>query len=147
MRQWMQKHPRWTVALALLVEWSALTTVYRLFGEPMLDATVQAAIWTAISAVGWLFTWRQTRSTATRLEDNGQILSYIRYPDSRPGSLSSPWNMGIATPHPGRIDFQPAVYDTLEPSGRPTSLQVMDVSTERRPISGKEKKYISGFRI
>lgn len=45
------------------------------------------------------------------------------------------------------IDFQPAVYETLEPSGRPTCLQVIDVSTERRLISGKEKKYISGFGI
>lgn len=53
--------------------------------------------------------------------------------------------MGIATPRVGRIDFQLAVYDTLEPSGRPTTLHVVDLSTERRKISGKEKKYISGF--
>lgn len=124
-----------------------LATVYRIVGEPLSDAVLQAALWTAISAVVWMLTWKKMRSTATRLKDGGQILSYLRYPDSRAGSLSSAWNMGIATPRIGRIDFQPAVYDTLEPSGRPTTLQVVDISTERRRISGKEKKYISGFGI
>lgn len=30
--------------------------------------------------------------------------------------------MGVGTPSPGRIDFQPAVYDELIPSGRSRAL-------------------------
>lgn len=89
MRQWVQKHSRWAVALVLLVEWVVLATGYRISGEPLLDAALQAGLWTALSAVGWMFIWRQMCSTANRLEDNGQILSYIRYPDSHADSLGS----------------------------------------------------------
>lgn len=53
--------------------------------------------------------------------------------------------MGIATPRSGWIDFQPAVYDTLETSGRPTKIEVLEARPERRPISGGEWKYISGL--
>lgn len=54
---------------------------------------------------------------------------------------------GHRRPGPGRIDFQHAVYDTLEPSGRPTRFQVLEVFPGRRPISREDRKYIGGIGI
>ncbi len=47
---------------------------------------------------------------------------FLRYPDARPGSLSTIWQMGIADPAPGRIDFQPAIYEDLVHIGRMKAL-------------------------
>ena len=47
---------------------------------------------------------------------------FLRYPNALPGSLSGVWQMGVATPAPGRIDCQPAVYEDLVPSGRSRAL-------------------------
>jgi hypothetical protein len=42
------------------------------------------------------------------------------------------------------IKFQPVVYDTLEPSGRPTTFSTLvAASTEPRKIDRKERKYIT----
>ncbi|MFF1253513.1 hypothetical protein ACFVYC_13565 [Pseudarthrobacter sp. NPDC058329] len=49
-------------------------------------------------------------------------MMFLRYPNSPPGSLSGIWQMGVANPGPGGIDFQPAVYEELIPSGRSKSL-------------------------
>jgi hypothetical protein len=117
------------------------------FGHSLLDAVIESAIWTVASGILLRFDLRRTRRTEARLEENGQIRAYMRYPDSRPGSLSGIWNMGIATPSTGWIDFQPAVYDTLEPSGRPMKIKVLKVLPERRPISSRERKYIGGLGI
>ncbi|GLB68755.1 hypothetical protein AHIS1636_31970 [Arthrobacter mangrovi] len=145
MKQWVRLHPRWATALALLVEWLILAVVFLLFGRPLLDASIESGMWTAASGIVWAFESRRSRRTAARLDEHGQVLAYVRYPDSRPGSLSGIWNMGIATPQVGWIDFQPAVYDTLEPSGRPMKIQVLEVRPERRAISGRERKYVSGL--
>lgn len=71
---------------------------------------------------------KRFRRTAARLEEHGQSLMFLRYPNSLPGSLSGIWQMGVATPAPGRIDFQPAVYDELIPSGRSRALTGLNVS-------------------
>jgi hypothetical protein len=92
-------------------------------------------------------THSQSSPRRTRLEESGQIKVYIRYPDSRSGSLSRLWNQGIATPSAGSIHFQPAVYDTLEPSGRATTINVQDLLPERRKVSGKDRRYIQAHGI
>ncbi|MCB5275976.1 hypothetical protein BJG92_03531 [Arthrobacter sp. SO5] len=79
------------------------------------------------------------------------MLVYIRYPDSRPGSLSGIWNMGVATFNGTAVmKFQPAVYDTLEPSGRPTIFTALAAaSTEPGKIDRKGHRYIThqGFQF
>jgi hypothetical protein len=147
MRQWIQRNLRLAIVLALLVEWVALAAGNLAFGDPLLDATIEASIWTVFSGIALTYGLRRNRRVKARLEEKGQIRAYLRYPDSLPGSLSGIWNMGIATPGRGRIDFQPAVYDTLEPSGRPTRIQVLEVLPGRRPISREDRKYIGGIGI
>lgn len=101
-------------------------------------------------AVLWYIQARSERKTAAKLENQGGILVYIRYPESLPGSLSGIWNMGVVTfPPAAAIKFQPAVYDTLEPSGRPTTFSTLAAaSTEPRKIDRKERKYLThqGFQ-
>lgn len=145
MRQWVYRNPRITVALALLVEWVVVATGTLAFGRPLLDAFIEATFWTVLSGIALVFELRRTRRVKARLEEKGQIRAFLRYPDALPGSLSGIWNMGIATPGAETIHFQPAVYDTLEPSGRPTQIKVLKVLPGRRPISGKERKYIGGI--
>jgi hypothetical protein len=148
MRQWVQRNPRLAIALALLVEWVVLAAGYRLiFGNPLLDAVIEASLWTFFAGIALVCGLRRNRRVKAHLEEKGQIRAYLRYPDSLPGSLSGIWNMGIATRGQGRIDFQPAVYDTLEPSGRPTRIQVLEVLPGRRPISREDRKYMGGIGI
>ncbi|EMY35726.1 hypothetical protein D477_002723 [Arthrobacter crystallopoietes BAB-32] len=145
MRDWVRQHPKLAIALFVLAEGLLLTAVYVAFGGPLLDAVFQAAVNAVMSGVILFFIVAGMRKTAARLEANGQILAYVRYPDARPGSLSSIWNMGIATPHAEWIESQPAVYESLVPSGRPTKICVLEVFPERRLIRGSERNYIAGL--
>jgi hypothetical protein len=145
MRQWVHRNPRPAIALALLAAWVVIATGTLAFGRPLLDAFIEATFWTVLSGIALVFELRRTRRVKARLEEKGQIRAFLRYPDALPGSLSGIWNMGIATPGAERIDFQPAVYDTLEPSGRPTQIKVLEVLPGRRPINSKDRKYIGGI--
>ncbi|SDK44621.1 hypothetical protein [Arthrobacter sp. ok362] len=101
-------------------------------------------------ALLWFFQARREGKAAAKLDAQGGILVYVRYPDSRPGSLSGIWNMGVVTfDGTEGMKFQPAVYDTLEPSGRPTTFSgLAAVITEPRKIGQKDHKYIThqGFQ-
>lgn len=145
MRTRAQSRPKIAVALGLLMGWTVIAAVGLAFGDPLPEACIDASIWTVFFGIVVVYGLRRTRRVNARLKENGQILAYLRYPDSLPGSLSRIWNMGIATPTSGRIDFQPAVYDTLEPSGRPTQIQVLEVLPGRRPTSREDRKYIGGI--
>jgi hypothetical protein len=52
---------------------------------------------------------RNVRKTKQRLDEQGQLRAFIRFPDSLPGSLSGIWNQGVATPGAGTVRFQAAV--------------------------------------
>lgn len=147
MRQWVRRHPKLALALALVIEWVVLLAGHLVLGDPILDSLFGATFWTVASGIMLASERSRSGRTKARLRENGQIHAYVRYPDALPGSLSGIWNMGIATPHAGWIDFQPAVYDTLEPSGRPEKIKVLDMLPGRRWITGKERKYIGGLGI
>lgn len=52
--------------------------------------------------------------------------------------------MGVATFDGTSKKFQPAVYDNLEPSGRPTAFNALAAtSAEPRKIERKEQKYLT----
>jgi hypothetical protein len=74
----------------------------------------------------------------------------LRYPNRLPGSLSGVWQMGIATPAPGRIDFQPAVYDELIPSGRSralTGLRATGIPPRSASRDDNKQAVPSGFQV
>ncbi|MGO4856537.1 hypothetical protein [Arthrobacter sp. 2MCAF14] len=143
MKEWARQHPYLAMAIGYVLFFVFATAVWMAVGRHSLaDSAITAFVWTLGYWLLAVFGIRRSRKTRARLEETGQIMVYIRYPDSRPGSLSSIWNQGIATPSAGSIHFQPAVYDTLEPSGRATTIKVQDLLPERQKLSGKDRKYI-----
>ncbi|WP_146033109.1 hypothetical protein [Arthrobacter sp. AFG20] len=143
MKRWAAEHPFRVAAMAVVLGWGAVVAVDMIRGRPLEDALFNASFWMAAVAVIGYFTWKRSRKTADRLSQRGQILLYLRYPDARPGSLSGIWNMGVATLEQGRIEFQPAVYDTLEPSGRSTALTGIEALSVPRLLSRQDAKYVS----
>jgi len=95
------------------------------------------------TALIWYFMAKRLKQTSDRLTEHGQHLVYLRYPEARPGSLRGIWNMGVATLSPGRIDFQPAVYDTLEPSGRASVLEGLEAASVPRPLNRQDTKHVT----
>lgn len=84
------------------------TAVWWVFGPHDLEnALITAVVWKSGYFLVAVFQTRRKRKSKARLEDHGQILAYIRYPDFPTGSLSSLWNQGIATPSTGSIRFHP----------------------------------------
>ncbi|MET1088007.1 MAG: hypothetical protein ABWY04_12945 [Arthrobacter sp.] len=144
MKKWIAAHRKMVALVVLVVFYAAGVALFVSWGHEMADTLFTAVSWFVITVVLWFLDARRQRKTSSRLESAGGMLAYIRYPDSLPGSLSGIWNMGVAT-FDGRVmKFQPAVYDTLEPSGRPTTFRAMaTVPTEPREIDRKERNYVT----
>lgn len=141
-KTWVRGHPYQALALGYVIFFVCAAAVRLALGaNGLADALLSAFIYTSVYGLFALFQLRRARKTTRRLDDNGQVKAFIRYPDSRPGSLSSIWNQGIATPGAASIRFQPAVDDSLEPSGRAVEITVREVLPERRKIGGKDRKY------
>jgi hypothetical protein len=148
MKEWVRAHPYWALTLGYLLFFVFITAVWWAVGPfDLEDALIIGLVWTLGYCVLAVFETRRRRKTKARLEEHGQVMAYMRYPDSPAGSLSRIWNQGIATPSTGTLHFQPAVYDTLEPSGRATTIKVQDLLPERRKLRGKDSRYIQVLGI
>ncbi|KUM33382.1 hypothetical protein AR539_15680 [Arthrobacter sp. EPSL27] len=136
--------------VVLVAAWGAGSALFISWGRRPEDVFFNAAMWAVFLAGSWYFDARRQRKMEAKLETLGGMLVYVRYPDSLPGSLSGIWNMGVASlAGTGEMTFQPAVYDTLEPSGRPTTFSAMTaVSNEPRTLDRKDNKYVTqrGFQ-
>ena len=147
----MAAHGKLVIFMVLDAAWGAGVALY-VSGWRSLDETlVSAVVWALYAAVLWYVPARSERRTAAKLDAQDGVLVYLRYPDSRPGSLSGIWNMGVATfDATAGMNFQPAVYDTLEPTGRPTAFTALvAVSAGPRKIDRKEQRYLThpGFLV
>lgn len=101
-------------------------TLFVSLGHPLERTLFNAATWFVIAVVIWHFQARRERNAAAKLGGQDGILVYVRYPDTRPGSLSGIWTMGVATfDGTAGMKFQPVVYDTLEPAVRPTTFRAL----------------------
>ncbi|MFC9772553.1 MULTISPECIES: hypothetical protein [unclassified Pseudarthrobacter] len=148
MKTWVRQHPYLALALGYVVTFVIITGVWLLFStRDLVDALVSAFFNTLVYWVLAIFQIRNLRKTRQRLDEQGQLRAFIRYPDALPGSLRLIWNQGIATPGEGTLRFQPAVYDSLEPSGRPTELKVHEILPERLKISGKDRRYLPAYGL
>lgn len=148
MRPWVKKHPVVVCALSLVlifVGWLALLVAW---GSPAEEAAVQALMGVGIGSLVAFFIAGSRRKTERKLEAHCQILAYIRYPNSPPGSLSGIWNQGVLTPSVGKLEFQPALYDSLVPSGTVTVFNVLHVSPKVRKLRGRDSRYLGvvGFQ-
>lgn len=147
MKDWVRAHPYKAFALGYVAYFVLTTGVWMAVGHTLEDALVTAVIWTLGYAAFAYVGLRQRLKAKARLEEHGQIRAYIRYPEAFTGSLGRIWNQGILTPGAGTIHFQPAVYDPLEPSGRPRTLTVHQLLPERRNVTGKDRNYIQEFEV
>jgi hypothetical protein len=146
MKKWVRRHPYLALALGYVLVFVLAVAAWLVFdARDPANVIFRTFMNTLVYWLFALFHIRNVRRTKQRLDEHGQFRAFIRYPDSLPGSLSGIWNQGIATPGEGSVLFQPAVYDNLEPSGRPTELKVQEVLPERRKVSGKERKYLPAY--
>jgi len=122
MRKWAAEHPVLSSALFAILVGVVVLIVDILLGRKLDTAIANTVFWMLFFWGSSYFAQKRTRKTKARLDEHGQSLMFLRYPDSRPGSLSGVWQMGVATPAPGRIDFQPVVYEDLVPTGRSRAL-------------------------
>jgi hypothetical protein len=140
MMEWGTKHPG---LLAMLVGAAAcilILTFELLLGRRLDDATASAVFYALLMSGGWYFTSKRFGKTSARLAEHGQVVIFLRYPNSLPGSLSGIWDMGVVTPASGRIEFQPVVYDTLIPTGRSKSLTGLSVLSPPRRAERRDSK-------
>lgn len=145
MRKWIAAHRRVLALVLLAFLWVGGIVLFVSLGHPLDQVLFNAALWAAFMAASWHFDARRQRKTAARLDSQGGMVVYVRYPDSLPGSLSGIWNMGVASfDQAAGLKFQPAVYDTLEPSGRPTAFRLLGAGfSEPRKLRRKESRYVT----
>lgn len=145
MKKWLISHWKVVVLVLLTAGWAVGIVLTISWGHRLDEVLLNSVIWAIyVGALGY-YRARRERITAARLASLGAIKVHLRYPDSRPGSLSGIWNLGVAT-FDGRsgMTFQPSVYDTLEPSGRPLRFSILAAqSTEPRKLERKEQKYLT----
>lgn len=150
MRKWAAKHPVLSSALFAILGGVVVLFVDMLLGRTLDTAIVNAVFWMLFFWGSSYFAQKRTRKTKARLDEHGQSLMFLRYPDSRPGSLSGVWQMGVATSSQGRIDFQPAVYEDLVPSGRSRALTGLhSTRSQPRKADRRDNKQAVplGFRV
>lgn len=146
MKNWVRRHPYMALAFGYVIFFAFATAVWLVVSQrSLVDALISGLMYTLIYWLFAMFQLRNVRRTKRRLDEHGQFKASIRYPESRAGSLSGVWNQGVATPDAGSIRFQPSVYDSLEPSGRPTDLKVQRVLPDRRRLIVKERKYLPAY--
>lgn len=122
MREWAATHIGLVSVLAGLAGGILAVAVDVLLGQRLDRAVINSVFFMLFFGGSAFFGQKRLRKTKARLDETGQSLMFLRYPNSLPGSLSGVWQMGVATPGPGRIDFQPAAYEDLIPVGRSRTL-------------------------
>jgi hypothetical protein len=151
MRKWLTDHRRMVALVIVAVVWGTVIIVSLIWSRPLDEVLTKAAMWAIYMGVLWYMQMRRKNKTQSRLDSQDGMLAYVRYPDSPAGSLSSIWNQGVVTfDGPAGMTFQPSVYETLEPSGRPTTFtSIQAESTEPRKIGWSEHKYMphQGFQL
>lgn len=149
LREWGAKHPGPLAVLAGVAGGVLILAIDLLFARGLDQAIFDAVFYALFVGGSCYFTLKRLRKTSARLAEHGQAVMFLRYPNSLPGSLSGVWDMGVATPAPGRIEFQPAVYDTLVPRGRSKSLTGLRVLAppRRRERNDSKQGIPSWFQV
>lgn len=149
MREWGAKHPGLKATLVGAAVGAIILVASLITGGGLDDALANAIFYGLLLGGGLFFVSQGFRETAAPLAGNGQALMFLRYPGAPPGSLRGTWETGIASTDAGWINFQPAVHDTLAPTGRSKALTGLRVvSPPRRPQHKDTQQGLPpGFRI
>ncbi|MDP9986637.1 hypothetical protein J2S98_001794 [Arthrobacter oryzae] len=138
MRKWGEMHPALRAVLVGVVACAAILAAGLILGGTLEDAVANAAFYALMIGGGVFFMTTRFPTDAAKPDEPGKFVIFLRFPDSSPGSLSSTWQMGVASPGPGRIDFQPTVHGELIASGRSKALTGLR-ATEFPPRKAKRQ--------
>lgn len=150
MREWAAKHVGLVSVLAGLAGGIMAVAVDVLLGQRLDRAVINSVFFMLFLGGSAFFGQKRLRKIKATLDESGQSLMFLRYPNSLPGSLSGIWQMGVATPVPGRIDFQPAAYEDLVPVGRSRTLTgVHATQSPPRKADRRDNKHAVpyGFKV
>lgn len=134
MREWGAMHPALRALLVGVLTCGVVLAAGLIGGSSLDDAIANAVFYALVFGGGVFFATKRFQQPAGTLDENGQVMMFLRYPNAAPGSLGGIWQKGIASAASGRIDFQPAVNDELIPSGRSKTLTGLTVlALPRKP--------------
>jgi hypothetical protein len=144
MRKWIAAHRKAVYLAFFTCVWVAGVVLWVRLGHPLGQVLFNAALSAAFLVALLRLAKRRGRDNEVRLDAQGAILVYVRYPDARPGSLSGIWELGVATfEDPSRMRFRPAISETIEAVGRPTTFGALaPLNAQTRKIDRKERKYV-----
>lgn len=110
MRKWIAAHRKIVALVVLAVAYAAGVVLFVSLGHELGETLFSAALWFFFTVAAWCLDARRQRKTAAKLEDQGGLLVYVRYPDSRPGSLSGIWKRATPGALVGMLLISPAMY-------------------------------------
>ncbi|MDJ0320881.1 hypothetical protein [Pseudarthrobacter sp. PS3-L1] len=139
MRKMSREHPWLFLAISLVTVWLLLFAFGAATGRTPGEAATNAVPYAVIVALVGAFQLRKVRKVHAHLAIENQVLGYVRYPDSKSGSLSGIWNLVIITPGAGESRFQSADSHTFEATGRETRVPLLGLSPARRTLPLVEK--------
>ncbi|UKA53540.1 hypothetical protein LFT45_17745 [Arthrobacter sp. FW305-BF8] len=140
MREWAAEHPVLNAVLVGVaggILWSGVSLIV---GGTIGMAAANGVFYGLALGAMTYFAQKRFRKTDARLDEQGKSLVFLRYPNARPRSLSTIWQMGIAGAGPGRIDFQPSVYEDLVPTGRSKALTGLSAMSSPRIVDRDDIK-------
>jgi hypothetical protein len=100
MRKWWRELPPGlrVVMIGVLAFATYLGMNLLLFRDRFDDALFSALLYTLVVAGGLHFTQKRFRRTKARLDEHGQSLMFLRYPNARAGTLSGVWQWVLPAP-------------------------------------------------
>lgn len=147
MREWVWKHRMAAFPLAVVLMTFVSLLAHRASGNTWsygIFSTLFYFVWWG--GLYYLYA-RQTRKRKNVLATRG-IFVYLRYPDSRPGSLQDMWAGGTAICHPHQIVFQEVMSGSDVPLGRPITLDILGPAGPPQSVSGgKSRRIPPGLRV
>jgi len=150
MRKWGEMHLALRAVLVGAVACAVILAASLIAGQSLDDAAANAIFYAMMIGGVVFFMTKRFQTAAERLDEHGDLVVFLRFPQSSPGSLNSVWRMGIAVPGAERIEFQPIVDDTLTPSGRGrtlTGVGVVDVPVRKANRHDNQQDVPLDFRI
>ena len=130
---------RWYVALFLVGGGVAYFLIKVLFGDAVDVAALSASFYVAVLGVMYLILSRRRRKTLRKLSEQGQVECYLRRPEAPVGDRYRKWNVGLVTPAPGLLTFQPVLGRTSIARGEPFDIHIHAARGTRYPPTKWDK--------
>jgi hypothetical protein len=130
---------RWYVALCLVGGGAAYFLIRVLSGVAVDVAAVSAAFYVVALGAMFVVLSRKRRKTLRKLSERGQVECYIRRPEGPRGDRYRKWNIGLVTPAPGLLIFQPVLGRTSIARGEPFEICIQASGGPRYPATRWDK--------